>query len=197
MKAKITEGGIWNFHTDTIPEYCYWDGAFTKEECKKIIKLGKDNGLSIAKTRLKGEIAADIRKSKVLWLRCNEDTHWIFHRLNDIVLDINQKYYNFDLWGMHEAIQLTHYNSPGGKYDQHVDKGYQTQIRKLSVCVQLSEPDSYEGGDLIINQGKENKMKRDLGYAVIFPSWTLHKVTAMKKGERWSLVSWIAGPNFR
>ena len=55
----------------------------------------------------------------------------------------------------------------------------------------------YEGGDLIINQGKENKMKRDLGYAVIFPSWTLHKVTAMKKGERWSLVSWIAGPNFR
>ena len=108
-----------------------------------------------------------------------------------------KKYYNFDLWGMHEAIQLTHYNSPGGKYDQHVDKGYQTQIRKLSVCVQLSEPDSYEGGDLIINQGKENKMKRDLGYAVIFPSWTLHKVTAMKKGERWSLVSWIAGPNFR
>ena len=52
MKAKITEGGIWNFHTDTIPEYCYWDQAFTKEECKKIIKLGKDNGLSIAKTRL-------------------------------------------------------------------------------------------------------------------------------------------------
>ena len=98
MKAEITEGGIWNFHTDTIPEYCYWDQAFTKEECKKIIKLGKDNGLSIAKTRLKGEIAADIRKSKVLWLRCNEDTHWIFQRLNDIVLDINQKYYNFDYY---------------------------------------------------------------------------------------------------
>mgnify|MGYP003147592947 CR=1 FL=1 len=194
MKEKITEGGIWNFEVDNVPEYCYWKKAFTKAECNKIISLGKKFGTKIARTRSK---VSDIRKSKVLWLRCNNDTYWIYQRLAGIITDINKKFFNFDLWGMHEAIQLTHYQAPGGKYKAHVDKGYKAQVRKLSTTVQLSDPTSYKGGDLVLRSGEETKIQKEIGYVAIFPSYTLHEVTPMLKGERWSLVCWVAGPNFK
>ena len=38
--------------------------------------------------------------------------------------------------------------------------------------------------------------KRDIGSLTLYPSWTLHEVSELKKGERHSLVCWVTGKQF-
>jgi PKHD-type hydroxylase len=86
-----------------------------------------------------------------------------------------------------------------GHYDWHLDAG-NTSIppRKLSFILQLSDPDSYEGGDLqIMNSTEPTTVKKEKGFAVVFPSYTLHRVTPVTKGIRKTLVIWVTGPTFR
>ena len=62
--------------------------------------------------------------------------------------------------------------------------------RFLSISVQLSGEESYEGGQLQV--GSFDATRR-LGAAVVFPSWALHKVRPVLSGIRVSLVGWIRG----
>ena len=71
-------------------------------------------------------------------------------------------------------------------------------VRKLSVSLQLSDPNDYDGGDLVINTGGGlQKMKREQGTITVFPSYNLHKVMPIERGTRYSLVGWVSGPNFK
>lgn len=70
--------------------------------------------------------------------------------------------------------------------------------RKLSISVQLSGSEEYEGGDLqfMINQNTVS-VPRTKGTVVIFPSFILHRVTPITQGLRQSVVAWLAGPPYR
>ena len=65
----------------------------------------------------------------------------------------------------------------------------------------LSEPGvDFEGGEFEINQGTEtNPMVTDTkkNRAIVFPSWTIHRVKPVIKGVRKSLVIWVVGPKFK
>ena len=67
----------------------------------------------------------------------------------------------------------------------------------MSLTVQLSDEDDYEGGDLILNDNKEEsrsyKVSRGKGSVIVFDSRTLHQVTPVTKGVRYSLVKWYHG----
>ena len=43
----------------------------------------------------------------------------------------------------------------------------------------------------------ERNFKMDMGYVIIFPSDSLHRVRPIKSGKRISLVGWYAGPKFK
>ena len=68
----------------------------------------------------------------------------------------------------------------------------------MSLSVQLSDPKDYKGGDLILHTS-ENKtvMSKEQGMLILFPSYTLHEVKKITKGERNSLVGWITGDPFK
>mgnify|MGYP000164339829 CR=1 FL=1 len=73
-----------------------------------------------------------------------------------------------------------------------------TSSRKLGFILQLSEPSSYEGGDVILhNVPTDAKGLRAQGTLIVFPSYWLHRVTAITKGYRHSIVGWVHGHNFR
>jgi PKHD-type hydroxylase len=74
---------------------------------------------------------------------------------------------------------------------------YGGAIRKLSVIVQLTDPEEYEGCDLNLNVGSINTMKKTQGSVIVFPSYVLHQVTPITKGTRHSLVAWLAGDPFK
>jgi PKHD-type hydroxylase len=70
--------------------------------------------------------------------------------------------------------------------------------RKISITIQLSDPDEYVGGDLELwtGQGQVNA-PRSQGCAVLFPSFMLHRVTPVESGTRKSLVLWVGGGAYK
>ena len=91
---KQSENASWTFKLDKVNLYAYWNDAFTKEECEKIIKIARNKGLVKGKT--KGE--SDVRKSKVSWLYSCDDMEWVFRRVTDIILNLNDRFFGFDIF---------------------------------------------------------------------------------------------------
>jgi len=196
VKEPKFQSTVWPFEVDTLETWAYYHPVFTPEECKKIIDIGNKKGLIKASIR-KG-IDAKIRESTISWLYSSDDLEWAFRKITDVVMGLNKDYFKFDLHGFIEGFQFTHYQAPSGKYKKHVDRMKNGYIRKLSLSVQLSDPSSYEGGDFVLYDGEEPIiLPKEQGKLIAFPSYTLHEVKPVTKGERYSLVAWITGPQFK
>jgi len=198
MKKKVKEikfeNSSWNFELDQVNFYAFWNNAFSKEECQTIINIAKNKGLIKGKTR--GE--SDIRNSRISWLYPNDDMDWVFRRVTDIAVNLNERFFKFDLFGLNEGFQFTNYEAPSSKYGKHIDRGINTPVRKLSISIQLTDPEKYEGGELYLyEEDKGTLMDKTQGTLVIFPSYVLHEVMPVTKGERNSLVTWITGKQFK
>lgn len=196
-KEPKIENAAWSFELDPVNSYAYWNNAFSKIECEQIINIAKDKGLVKGKT-LNDEKTTGVRDSKIIWLYSNDNLDWAFRRVTDIVTNLNERFFKFDLFGMLEGFQFTNYTAPGGKYGRHVDSALNIPIRKLSVSIQLTNPEEYEGGELYLYTNEEGKvMDKAQGTLILFPSYTLHEVMPVTKGERNSLVSWVTGKSFK
>lgn len=85
----------------------------------------------------------------------------------------------------------------GMEYKAHVDNPYMhangVWIRAdLSATLFLSEPDSYDGGELVINANSDpTLMKLPAGGIVIYPGNGFHRVNPVTRGVRWAAVTWI------
>lgn len=187
----------WTLKSDLVENFAFWDGAFSSEECDAIVEAGLKRNLNVATVSNEGIVNEDIRKSNVVSLHPGE-IEWAYRRLTDIVNELNAKFFGFDLWGFGEGLQFTEYKAPSGKYDFHVDRMYSGALRKLSLVVQLTDPNKYKGGDLELSFGDPAiKMERTKGRLVAFPSFVMHRVKPVTKGTRHSLVAWVNGPQFK
>jgi PKHD-type hydroxylase len=198
MKKKVKkikfENSSWNFELDQVNFYAFWNNVFSREECQTIINIAKNKGLIKGKT--KGE--SDVRDSKISWLYPNDDMDWVFRRVTDIAVNLNERFFKFDLFGLNEGFQFTNYEAPSGKYGKHVDRGINTPVRKLSISIQLTDPEEYEGGELYLyEEDKGILMDKSQGTLIMFPSYVLHEVMPVTKGERNSLVTWVTGKQFK
>jgi len=195
-KEKEQPNAGWAFNLDPVHGWAYWENAFTEEECDFIIKVG--NSRSATKARVQEEKNAASRKSEIAWLYPADNLEWVYRRMTDIITDLNNRFFKFDLFGAMEGFQFTKYAAPSGKYGKHVDCSPNNLVRKLSFTLQLSKPESYTGGDLCLYfQDKPEIMKKNQGYVVLFPSYVLHEVKPVTEGTRYSLVSWITGSPFK
>jgi len=87
----------------------------------------------------------------------------------------------------------------GETYGYHVDAAImrlpdrQDVIRSdVSMTVFLSEPDEYEGGELVVaTDFGEQRVKLKAGDAVVYPSSSLHQVTPVQSGERMAAICWM------
>jgi PKHD-type hydroxylase len=194
IKEPKFENSSWNFELDQVNFYAYLNNAFSKEECQKIINIAKKKGL--IKGTTKGE--TDVRQSKISWLYPIDKMDWVFRRVTDITLNLNERFFKFNLFAINEGFQFTNYEAPSGKYGKHVDRGMNMIVRKLSISIQLTNPEEYEGGELKLYDGEEETiMSKEQGTLIIFPSYVLHEVMPVTKGERNSLVTWVTGKQFK
>lgn len=81
-------------------------------------------------------------------------------------------------------------------YGLHVDSplmGTQFTIRTdVGMTLFLSEPDSYDGGELqVITEAGDRLFKLPAGDAVIYPTTKLHQVLPVKSGVRLAAVTWM------
>ncbi|PAV47656.1 Fe2+-dependent dioxygenase [Pseudomonas sp. HAR-UPW-AIA-41] len=86
----------------------------------------------------------------------------------------------------------------GGQYGNHVDNALQrdrfscVQVRTdVSTTVFLSEPEEYEGGELIVEDTYgEHEVKLAAGDAIVYPSTSLHRVEPVTEGARIAAFLW-------
>ena len=85
---------------------------------------------------------------------------------------------------------------PGMTYGWHTDNPVMYADRPVrsdvSCTVFLSDPDSYDGGELVaLPSTGEVKIKLPKGDAVLYPSTLRHTVAEVTEGERLAAVTWI------
>jgi len=185
-------------YTKQIEPFAWWEGAFTEEQLNWLQNKAKEANVEAQVGGSSGVTDQKIRRAKLNWLTNNEENIWVFNILSHVVSNINASYYNFNLVGFGEELQLVHYHSDNqGTYHWHQDFG-EGISRKLSLVLQLSDPNEYEGGELqLLNNKNPTSIKKQRGHITIFPAWTLHQVTPVIKGSRQSLVAWVSGEPFR
>jgi PKHD-type hydroxylase len=181
--------------------------AFTPEELDRIVQIG--DGLTHQKAVLAGEgwqeseetrARADrIRITRTAAIRGSAETKWLYDRIYAIIRTTNERVFQFELQAFSEPFQYTVYHgTEGAHYDWHIDSGLKKAQRKLSLSLQLSDPADYDGCDLQFHASQQiETAPRDRGTAIVFPSYTLHRVSPITGGTRKALVVWVYGPKFK
>jgi len=189
-------------HND--PQNYYWfPSGFSKDELDRIYSDVAELPFDLA-TVTNGTDQDEhkkIRSSSIKWIPKDTKWNWLYTKLMNQATEANNALWNFDLLSAPELIQYTeYYASEDGHYDWHQDiGGGPASHRKVSITVQLSSPDEYEGGDLELWQGASaiQTAHRGAGVVFIFPSYMMHRVTRVTKGTRRSFVLWVGGSHYK
>jgi len=146
------------------------------------------------------QVAKQIRSCKVYGVLKDEKTIGVFNKIANAIQVVNKFYYDFELVGFHNNMQLLEYKfDPAAEqkdyYNWHMDVGPgESATRKLSIVIQLTDPSEYKGCDLIINNnGMEVIGSKEKGAINMFPSYLPHMVKPIEEGTRYCLVVWVHG----
>ena len=185
--------------------------AIKPDVCEQIVKECKHNILEEAlvynydKTLPRDEPL--VRKTSIHFIKDKDnkvnELAWHFLR------EANKIQFNYDLTYF-QAIQFAEYKN-GGFYGWHQDdNAIDDEIRKLTAVIVVSNPDTFEGGELQFYNGDRpmedmgeitaEQVTNDIkaqGSVIVFDSRDWHRVTPVTKGVRYSIVCWTVGPNFK
>ncbi|NRA82414.1 MAG: Fe2+-dependent dioxygenase [Gammaproteobacteria bacterium] len=86
-----------------------------------------------------------------------------------------------------------------GNFGNHIDNAIRRspltggQVRTdLSMTLFLTEPDSYDGGELVIEDTYgEKRVKLPAGDLILYPSTSMHRVTPVTQGRRLASFFWL------
>ena len=174
---------------------------FTPQQCQLVINKGmslKKEEAKVGMNRTEGGLDIKKRITSISWIPF-KDMPEMYKDIEATMLKANNNHFGFDGMRLTEIAQFTHYLT-GGFYDWHMDNDvlgkHQPPVRKISMTLLLSDPATFEGGELeFMHKGRTAKLKQ--GQAIFFASWLQHRVKPVTKGERKSLVMWFGGPPFK
>ena len=207
----------------TVNEWFVFEKVIDNKTCNKLKRLGSKKWESAAvdtkkdttdEERKKGrepEIGVD-KKTRITDVAWTND-QWVYDTIWPFMMQANAEAgWHYDIKSA-ESSQVTRYKK-GGFYSFHKDGGgchlakynnptnafLHDHVRKLSMTVLLNE--SFEGGDFEFASYNKEKctitpVEMNQGDIVVFPSCMEHRVAAITKGIRYSLVTWFLGPPFR
>ena len=146
-----------------------------------------------------GDTHHAVRRSQVLFLGTEPKYRWLYERVWAAAQECNRLFFNVEISGVEPNIQFARYDSSDqGFYDWHTDFSGFRPLRKISISVQLSRPEDYDGGDLeLLFANRPEQVEKARGAFIAFPSFVLHRVTPVTRGTRWSLVAWVLGTRWR
>jgi PKHD-type hydroxylase len=180
-----------------------WQGLFEDAELDAIVEHGDRLALEKAELSSGGKNYENIRSTRVAWVERNTQTENFYRRMEDAVLLLNARFFRFDLTGLATFQYAIYGGTEGGHFDWHKDYGRDPadphrEPRKLTLSLQLSDPDDYQGCELQVRAGNQiDTAPRQRGALVAFPANVLHQVTPIRSGVRKVLVIWAMGPEFR
>ena len=199
-------------------DFYYFKGVFTDEMIERTHAMVYDNNYKFEKGGTGYAEAGGIDQNEsnnrdIAYVPCVDHSFFVYETLEKCVTEANNNLFQFDINYVTDSLHYVIYPTPnqpdtlgqvreiGGHLDWHMDIGQGgVNRRKLATTVQLSGPDEYEGGDFQVWYGGSNgfiTLPREKGDVLIFPTFYLHRVTPITKGERRALVYWTGGEPFR
>ena len=187
-------------------EWSYWSGAFTPDECAKILEDGlkiESKDASLGVSGMSETTDTSYRRSKTRFIYSNDPTfEWLFDRIWKMGIQVNREWFNFHITNL-SYIQLAEYDeSYQGEYKKHQDVFWinnDQYHRKLTCLIQLTDPNDYEGGDFEVydlTQYPDAVAIKQQGTAIFIPSFVTHAALPVTKGTRYSLAVWFEGPKW-
>jgi PKHD-type hydroxylase len=188
-------------------EWCYFKSYFTPEQCQRIVDVALSRPAQEAKIGTNEGIQADneFRRSNIRFVNKGDlELDYMFDELWRLAIRANQDWFDFHISKL-DYFQIAEYDSAvSGEYKMHHDifymNGDNQYHRKLSSIIQLSDPSTYEGGDLVfehVAQYPNAEEMRMQGTVIFFPSFVRHAALPVTSGKRYSLASWFDGPKWR
>jgi PKHD-type hydroxylase len=170
--------------------------AFDDDEIASLISKAEQNPAQDGTVFSTAKGAETIRKSTIRWLRDEA----LQNRLWGYVQAANQAGFGVDVTNQADIQFTTYEASNSGHYDWHHDvhwSGQDSQDRKISLTIQLTDPDDYEGGAFEFEEVKTSADFTPKGTVLLFPSYLRHKVHPVTAGTRKSLVAWFFGKRWQ
>ena len=177
--------------------YSYAKNLFNKDQIKELNNIILKNLINNTQDRL---ATGAIKSSQVKFFKLGV-AHSLLAPFLDFCFSANNSNFSFDLHQL-TSQKILNYNTynVGEEYSWHIDASSKSTISdiKLTCLLNLSE-EEYQGGELILFKGEEIECKEFNipGSAVVFPSFTNHKVNKLIAGKRNTLAIWMSGPKFR
>ena len=184
--------------------YWIWSGILSDELCDSIILESDKLLFGEGVTGYGGNSSFDVnvRNTNVSFF---DRFHWIEGVCLNYASCANiNAGWNFELT-YPQNVQYAKY-FPDQHYTPHTDdtiRKNQNEMRKLSVAIQISDPNDYDGGDFVIqtphncNEFSIINEFRPRGSVIVFPSVITHGIMPVTRGVRHSIVCWVVGPSFR
>ena len=95
------------------------------------------------------------------------------------------------------TLEFNRYD-PGMYYKAHMDAALMGGVRgqpmrtDLSFTVYLSAPESYRGGEFVLQTAYgQERIKGKAGDVIVYPSNMLHWIEPVEEGSRWAAIGWI------
>jgi PKHD-type hydroxylase len=184
-------------------QWCYYKSYFPPSYCDSIIEKSKNLTFNEATMGEDGKTINNTqRKSDVAWIY-SKDFPELYDEVWKLEREANKEWFGFHIDNL-EYIQLARYNGTiGAEYKKHHDVFWinkSTRHRKLSAVIQLSNPDTYTGGEFKLYDCDEYPNPEDIkqqGTVIFFPSFIYHEANPVTSGIRHSLALWFEGPKWR
>lgn len=185
--------------------YYTFPKGFSIEECELIKQFTSEMPRSIAQVYQPSGVGINLnqRRSEIVWIPKDGRMQWIYDRLTLLALEANEHSFhlrldNYPRLSFGNAQYTEYRDTNNGTFDWHRDtpqteSDMMKSVRKLTICVQLSDSSEYSGGSFELEE-VNTPLNQSIGNAIAFPSHLKHRVTPVTEGIRKSLVLWIFGP---
>lgn len=184
---------------DSHPSVHLIPDVLTEMQCRRVIGMGLSRELQAALSPGM-KVDSEKRSSMVTFIYHEPAVDWLFDRLWETV----KIYPHGENITTLNFVQFTEYKQEyGGHFGIHRDTDHfyhatnTTKLkRKVTLVIQLSDPFTYEGGELVLypKKGQTITGQRNRGCGIMFPSRMPHEAKKVTVGTRYSLVAWFEGP---
>jgi PKHD-type hydroxylase len=146
-----------------------------------------------------GRITARYQSQQVKQNRQLNERHPLARRLGDIILETLERHPVFMSAALPLKVVPPLFNlyAGGETYGDHIDGAIRpiggARVRTdLSATLFLADPDSYDGGELVIEaEGEARRVKLPAGDMVLYPGTSIHRVEPVTRGARLASFFWI------
>lgn len=143
-----------------------------------------------------GEQASQVKNNMQLPETCNES-----QALQDLILHGLKRHPVFFSAALPKHISppmFNRYGDSANSFGNHVDSAVRYlrnggRVRTdISCTLFLSEPDEYDGGELVIEEHDGSRaIKFDAGDMVLYPGNSIHRVEPVTRGQRIASFFWV------